>query len=89
MKEFQLGETMKITWVNSGVTPETLIASIFDGNETLIFSGDMVSSGNGHYYKYAQVSSERGYFAAQTNATISGMPFPRRVRFKTILLETD
>lgn len=89
MKDFLAGDTMKILWTNSGVTPDSLNASIIDGDETLIHSADMVNSGDGHYYAYAQVSSTPGFYVAETNATISGMPFRRRVRFKTILLEVD
>ena len=89
MKEFLVGETMKVLWTNSGVTPDALNVSIIDGDETLIYSADMVSSGNGHYYAYVQVSCDPGFYAAQTNALISGMPFPRKQRFQTILLEVD
>ena len=89
IREFLPGDTAKVLWTNSGVTPDALVATLLTGSESLVFSADMVSSGNGHYYSYVTLPDTVGYYVAETQAIISGLPFKRRVRLRVINLEVD
>ena len=84
-----IGDTIAITWVNSGVTPTAIGAAIYNGSETLVSSASMTSSGNGHYYRLYTLPNTPGYFVAETIATISGNPYKNRIRFKAIRGEVD
>lgn len=89
IKSHLIGDTIQITMVNSGVTPSSAIASVFDENETLIDSASMVSSGNGHYYHDHTVSNSLGYYVAETLSTINSKPYKNRVKFKAVTGEVD
>jgi len=89
MKQHLIGDTIKVTWINSGVTPTSLICTVYTGSETLVDSGAMTSSGNGHYYFNHTVSSLQGFYVAETLASINGDPYKRRVKFKAVLDEVD
>jgi len=84
-----VGDTFQVTWVNSGVTPTSLVAAVYNGSETMIDSGTMTSSGNGHYYYDHTVSSSAGFYVAETVATINSAPYKRRIRFKAVNGEVD
>ena len=85
---FEVGDTMKVTWVSSGVTPSALIGDIVSGSETVVDSFTMSSSGNGHYYGFYTITTE-GYGVARTVATIGGLPFKRSIKFRGIAVEVD
>jgi len=88
--EFLIGDTAKLTWVNSGVTPDAAPPwSLYDGGETVVDTGTLISSGNGHYYGYCTLPDTPGFYVAESIATISGFPFKRRVRLRAILDEVD
>jgi len=83
-----IGNTIRLTWVSSDITPSTIIAAVYDKNETLVDSASMVSSGNGHYYHdHTIVDSGQAFYVAQTLATINGKPYKDRKRFQAILGE--
>jgi len=90
MKKYLVGDTIKLTWVSSGDTPDSLVAAIYDGNEILVDSGSMVSSGSGHYYyNYTIPDSGGQYFAGYMTAMVGGVQYRRAVRFRSILGEVD
>jgi hypothetical protein len=88
LKEIQVGDTFKQIFIASGTDPSVIVASIWDGNETIISSGAGVNSLNGHFYRNTIVSTP-GYYVTQWEATIAGLPYKRRKRFRAILNEVD
>ncbi len=88
MKKVLVNDTFKQTFINSGASASPIVASILTGSETIISSGSAVDSGNGHYYRMAIVTTP-GYYISQWDATISGDPYKRRLRFRAILNEVD
>jgi len=89
IKKHLIGDTIQITMVNSGVTPSSILCSVYDGSENLVDSGSMVSSGNGHYYYDHTVPNSTGYYVAQTLATINSKPYKNRVKYKAVTGEVD
>lgn len=88
--EVQIGSTFKQVFVASGTDPSVIVASIVDGNETIVSSGAGVNSLNGHYYRNISGGvNTPGYYVSQWDATIGGLPYKRRRRFKAILGEVD
>lgn len=89
MKDVIIGDTVKVTWVSSGVTPTTLYAALFSGSETLISSVSMTSSGNGHYYANITIPDTPGYYASETKAVINGFPYIRKLKMNGVTGEVD
>lgn len=89
IKDFLCGDTVKIRWINSGITPTTIIAATYTGSETLVDSGTMVSSGNGHYYFLHTIPNTPGYYVAQTLATISSKPYKNRSQYRAVLKDVN
>jgi hypothetical protein len=83
-----VGDTFKQTFIASGTDPSVIRASILDGNETIVSSGAGVNSLNGHFYRNVKVNTP-GYYVSQWLATINGLEYKRRLRFKAILNEVD
>ena len=83
-----VGDTFKQTFVNSGSSPNPIIASIINGEESIVSSGTASDSGSGHYYRQAIINTP-GYYVSQWDATISGNPYKRRQRLKAVLNEVD
>ncbi len=88
-KKFLIGDTLKVSWINSGNTPTPIFAAIYNGSDTLVNSISMTDSGNGHYYSYWTLPNSIGYYVAETIATIGGQPFKRRAPFKAVKGEVD
>lgn len=87
-KEVLVGDTFKQTFIASGTDPSVITAAVLDGNETVVSSGAGVNSLNGHFYRNVKVNTP-GYYVSQWDATINGLPYKRRLRFKAILNEVD
>lgn len=83
-KKHLIGDTIQITMINSGVTPTSAVASVFDKGETLVGSGAMVSSGNGHYYYDFTVPNTQGFYVAETLVMINSKPYKNRRRFQAV-----
>jgi hypothetical protein len=88
LKKILVGNTFQMFWVNTGITPSLIVGSVITGSETIVSSGTGVSSGNGHYYRNISVTSQ-GYYVAQWNATIGGLPYVSKTKFRAILGEVD
>ena len=84
-----IGDTMKVTWVNSGITPTSIILGIYNGSDTLVSSAAMTSSGNGHYFGMYTLPDSVGFYVAETLAMVSGNPFKDRIKFKATKGEVD
>lgn len=83
-----VGDTFKQTFVASGTIPSVINAAIIDGNENIVSSGTGVNSLNGHFYRNVKVNTP-GYYISQWVATINGLPYKRRLRFRAELNEVD
>lgn len=88
IKEVQVGDTFKCTFINSGSTLSSGICAIRDGADAIVASGSAVSSGNGHYYLFTSVSTE-GWYVQEWTGTINGNAVKRRLRFRALLNEVD
>lgn len=88
-QDFLCGDTIKVRWINSGVTPTALIAAAYTGSETIVDSAAMVSSGDGHYYHLHTIPNTPGYYVAQTLATISGKPYKNRTPYRAVLMDVN
>lgn len=84
-----IGDTIQITWVDSGVTPSGITAAIYNGSDTLINSETMTSSGNGHYFADYTIPNTPGFYVAETIATINSKPYKNRVFFKAVEEDAD
>ncbi len=89
VQDFLCGDTIKIRWINSGVTPASLSATAYNGSEVLVDSGAMTSSGDGHYYYLHTVPNTPGYYVTQTLATISGKPYKNRTKYRAVLEDVN
>lgn len=88
-QDFLCGDTIKVRWINSGVTPTAIIGAVYTGSETLVDSAAMVSSGDGHYYHLHTIPNTPGYYVAQTLATISGRPYKNRTPYRAVLMDVN
>lgn len=89
MKQVLIGDTVQVTWVDSGVTPSALHASMWSGSETQVNSTAMTSSGNGHYFGNMTVPNTPGFYVLETLATIDSFPYKRRIKVQATLGEVD
>lgn len=88
-KQFLIGDTFAVSWINSGITPTAIHYAVYNGSETLVDSATMTSSGNGHYYGLHTVPNSPGFYVAQTLATIGGKPYKRREKYEAVTYEVD
>jgi len=89
LDRFLIGDTIKLSWINSGVTPTVISGTIISGSETIVSSVTMSSSGNGHYYSLHTLPDSAGYYIAQTLATVDTYPYKRRIKFAAVLEDVD
>ena len=84
IKQTLIGDTFKVSWVDSGVTPTDVHASLFDKNELLVDSVTMTDSLNGHFFALFTLPNSAGYYVAETLATIEAFPYKRRVKIEAV-----
>lgn len=89
IKKVLIGDTIRFTWVSSGANPSSIVANVFDKNETLVGSGTLTSSGNGHYYYNYTLPNTMGYYVGEVNATINSLNYKRKTKFKAVSGEVD
>lgn len=86
----QIGDTIRLTWTNSGVFPTAIHAAVYDGDEVLISSESMISSGNGHFYSpYFVTNSDPQFYVAELVSVVNSYTYLRRLRFQSVLSEVD
>lgn len=88
-KELIGGDTFKAKWISSGDTFNPITANIYNGNEVLVNSGAMVSSGNGHYYFNYTTVSTPGYYVCVMQGYINSLSYIRREWFRLVTMEVD
>ena len=89
IQDFLCGDTVKVRWINSGVTPSTIVAAAYTGSETIVDSGAMTSSGSGLYYFLHTIPDTPGYYVVQTLATISGKPYKNRTAYRAVIKDVN
>ena len=90
LPEVLVDDTFKQVFIASGTDPSVIVASVLDGQGTIVSSGAGVNSLNGHFYRNVVSGvSTPGYYVSQWDVTISGLPYKRRKRFHAILNEVD
>jgi len=90
MIETLIGDTVQLTWIDSATAVDSDIAySVYTGSETIVDTGTLVESGNGHYYQFITVPDAPGNYVVETLAIISGLPFKRRQMLHLTLTEVD
>jgi hypothetical protein len=72
------GATIKLTWVNSGVTAAPICSTLRDKSDTLVSSVAATDSGNGHYYAVMQHPGSAQYVVNQWLAVINGNTYVDR-----------
>jgi len=60
------------------------VAGVYNESDTLIDSGTMSSSGDGHYFRNFTIPNSAGFYVAETISTISGLPYKNRKRFQAV-----
>ena len=86
---YEVGNTVKFTWVSSGAAPTTIISTILNGNESIVSSKAAVSSGDGHYYANMAAPNTPGYYVNKWDATIGVNSYHSRRKFQVIRTEVD
>lgn len=82
---YLVGDTIRISWINSGVIPDSIFTAITNESSMLVSSGPMISSGDGHYY-YPFFIPDSGpqFFSALTTSVINSYTYRRCIRFQTL-----
>jgi|GEM_PF-5730748 len=75
MEKVLIGDTVKFTWINSGVTMSPTM-EVFTGSETVVNTGTFTDSGAGHYY-YDYTVSSGGYYRLKATGTASSKTYVR------------
>lgn len=84
------GTTIKVTWVNSGVTVSPLSSALLDRNEALVHSIAASSSGDGFYYALHPLPTSPGqWYVNQWIGVINANTFKERQLVKAIFPEVD
>lgn len=87
--KYLFGDTKTFTWVSSGQTPSPISVGIINGDEGVVNSSTMTSSGNGHFYKALTLPNTPGFYAVEYKATINALPFKERNVFQLTKGSTD
>ena len=89
LKQYEVGNTIKFTWVSSGSSPSTIFSTIISGSETVVSSLTATDSGNGHYFANHPAPSSRGYYVNKWVAQISVNTYVAKQKFEVIDTEVD
>ena len=84
--EYINGDTPRFVWINSGVSMSPTI-EIRTGSETVVETGTMVDSLNGHYYYQWQTdpnSYSAGYYVGRMKGSAGGKTFVRDAKIRLI-----
>lgn len=84
-----IGNTRKVSWVNSGVTVGSLTLTVYANSEVLVDSSAMVDSGNGHWYGLHTIPNTPGFYVVQTLGIISNKPYKNRFKYQAVLEDVN
>lgn len=83
------GSTLRVTWVNTGVTPTLLTAALRDRNDAVVSSLTAISSGNGAYYAVLPLPNTPGWWVNEWIAVINANTYVDRQWIKTYVGDVD
>ena len=86
-RKYLIGDTVKFTWINSGVTMAPTM-EVFTGSETVVNTGTFTDSGNGHYF-YDYTVNSAGYYRMKGTGIANSKPYVRDKRIKGVLGGVD
>ena len=81
------GSTIKLTWINSGVTPSSITSILRRYDETIISTVAPVSSGNGAYYAIVPHPNSRQWVVNEWIAVVNATTYINRQFGKIETLE--
>lgn len=84
-----IGDTLKFTYISSGDTFNPIWLEVRDGEETLIGSATMSSSGNGHYYHNYTFPDTPGYYVGKMIGYVNSLSYPRAKMVRLVTEEVD
>lgn len=87
--ETLIGDTVKFTYVDSGTTFSPITFKLYDGSESVVNSGTLASSGNGHYYRNEVMPNTPGLYVGEMVGWVNSYPYPRRVGVRLMTEEVD
>lgn len=87
IKSYEVGSTVKFTFVSSGATATAIWSAIYDKTETLVSSVTGVDSGSGHYYANHPVPSTPGLYVNKWVAQIGVNTYASAQKFRAIRTE--
>ena len=82
--EALIGDTVRLTMVDSGVTHVSPSYTILDQSETAVSTGTMTDSGDGHLYADVTLPNTPSYYVAEMRTTIAGNPYKRRRKVRAV-----
>ena len=82
IKKVLIGDTIKFTWINSGVSMSPTF-EVFTGSETVVNTGTFTDSGNGFYYHDYTVNST-GYYNLKGIGIANSKPYIRQHKIKGV-----
>lgn len=65
------GDTLKLTWINSGAVAGTIFSTLLDRNHAMVSSAAGVSSGDGHYYALHTMPDSRQWLVNRWTAIVN------------------
>lgn len=85
MDSFLVGDTVKVTWINSGVAPDSSVTgALWDDDETAVSSFTLSDSGDGHWYAFIRVPNTPGFYRATSKAAIDSNEYKNSIGFRAI-----
>lgn len=83
------GSTIKLTWVNSGVTPSSITSELLDRTDAVVQTATPVSSLNGLYYALHTLPNTRAWYVNRWWAVINANTYQSRQFVRGLLPEVD
>lgn len=83
------GDTVKFTWVDSGVSVDSGHLALYTGSETVVGTYAAVDSGGGHYYADVPVPDVAGFYVGEFVMVAGGNTYRRRRKFWAVTGEVD
>lgn len=83
------GTTLKVTWVNSGVIPSSLVSELLDRSDAVVQTATPVSSLNGLFYALHTLPNTRAWYVNRWWAVINANTYQSRQFVRAMLPEVD
>lgn len=83
------GTTIRLTWVSSGVAPDTIRSVLLSGSETMVSSLGATNSGNGHFYALHPIPTSGGWYVNEWVAVVGVNTYVNRQLVRSMRLEAE